>query len=89
MFVPTPLPVCLGILFTPLPPPPPLPPPKARDRLRRTAEESLAQARERLRAQDAQILEYCRRIVSRYRRGEYVAEDELEFAFDQLEKRLL
>ncbi|GLI61869.1 hypothetical protein VaNZ11_004379 [Volvox africanus] len=62
---------------------------QARERLRRTAEESIAEARERLRAQDAQILEYCRRIVARYRRGEYVSEDELEFAFDQLEKRLL
>ncbi|GIL75541.1 hypothetical protein Vretimale_15154 [Volvox reticuliferus] len=62
---------------------------QARERLRRTAEESIAEARERLRAQDSQILEYCRRIVARYRRGEYVSEDELEFAFDQLEKRLL
>ena len=36
-----------------------------------------------------QILEYCRRIVARYRRGEYVTEQELEFAFEQLERRLL
>lgn len=64
-------------------------PHQARERLRRTAEESIAEARERLRAQDTQILEYCRRIVARYRRGEYVSEDELEFAFDQLERRLL
>lgn len=38
--------------------------------------------------QDAVILEYCRRIVARYRRGEPVSEDELEFAFAQLERRL-
>ncbi|GLC52523.1 hypothetical protein PLESTB_000639100 [Pleodorina starrii] len=62
---------------------------QARERLRRSAEESIAEARERLRAQDTQILEYCRRIVTRYRRGEYVSEDELEFAFEQLERRLL
>eukprot|EP00198_Chlamydomonas_reinhardtii_P001079 XP_001690414.1 predicted protein [Chlamydomonas reinhardtii] len=62
---------------------------QARDRLRRTAEESIQEARARLREQDAQILEYCRRIVARYRRGEYVTEQELEFAFEQLERRLL
>lgn len=39
--------------------------------------------------QDAALLEYCRRIVARYRRGEAVSEDELEFAFDQMERRLL
>ncbi|KAG2440701.1 hypothetical protein HXX76_003559 [Chlamydomonas incerta] len=62
---------------------------QARDRLRRTAEESIQEARARLREQDVQILEYCRRIVARYRRGEYVTEQELEFAFEQLERRLL
>ncbi|KAG2441958.1 hypothetical protein HYH02_009752 [Chlamydomonas schloesseri] len=62
---------------------------QARDRLRRTAEDSIQEARARLREQDAQILEYCRRIVARYRRGEYVTEQELEFAFEQLERRLL
>ncbi len=40
-------------------------------------------------SQDAALLEYCRRIVARYRRGEAVSEDELEFAFDQMERRLL
>ena len=30
-----------------------------------------------------------RRIVARYRSGQYVADEELEFAFKQLENRLL
>ena len=38
---------------------------------------------------DPQVLAYVRRIMARYRRGEYVSEDELEFAFQQLEKRFL
>lgn len=62
---------------------------EARARLRRSAEDSIAAARERLAKQDAALLEYCRRIVARYRRGEAVSEDELEFAFDQMERRLL
>jgi hypothetical protein len=36
-----------------------------------------------------QVLDYVRRIMSRYRRGEYVSEEELEFAFQQLEKRFI
>ncbi len=58
-------------------------------RLQRGAEESIQQAQERLRQQDAEVLAYVGRIMARYRRGEYVAEDELEFAFQQLEKRFM
>jgi len=62
---------------------------QARDRLKRNAEESIAEAQERLRQQDAEVLAYVRRVMGRYRRGEYVSEDELEFAFMQLEKRFM
>jgi hypothetical protein len=34
-----------------------------------------------------QALRYVNRIMTRYRRGEYVSESELEFAFRQLENR--
>lgn len=56
-------------------------------RLNRIAEESIQSAQERLRQQDAEVLAYVRRIMTRYRRGDNVSEEELEFAFQQLEKR--
>ncbi|KAL6749523.1 hypothetical protein V8C86DRAFT_995670 [Haematococcus lacustris] len=48
---------------------------------------SLEEARARLRLREQEVLEYVRRVMARYRRGEYVSEEELEFAFQQLEQR--
>lgn len=58
------------------------------DRLRRGTEESIREARERLRQQDLRIIKECRAIVERYRNGEYVSEEDLEYAFKELETRL-
>ena len=52
-------------------------------------EGSIQEAQQRLRKQEAEILAYVKEIMSRYRRGDYVAEEELEFAFRQLESRML
>lgn len=57
-------------------------------RLRRGTEESLREARERLRKQDQRIIAECREIVARSRRGEYVSEEDLEYAFRELETRM-
>ncbi|KAG1672696.1 hypothetical protein FOA52_005173 [Chlamydomonas sp. UWO 241] len=47
---------------------------------------SIRAAQERLRAQEAEVLAYVEKIMARYRRGEPVSEEELEFAFAQLER---
>eukprot|EP00955_Chlamydomonas_euryale_P117659 366490-Chlamydomonas_euryale.AAC.8 len=37
--------------------------------------------------QEAEVMAYVKSIMARYRRGESVSEDELEFAFRQLERQ--
>ncbi|GAX77741.1 hypothetical protein CEUSTIGMA_g5184.t1 [Chlamydomonas eustigma] len=59
----------------------------AQSRLKRDADNSIQAAQERLRQQDQEVLAYVGRIMARYRNGENVTEDELEFAFQQMEKR--
>ncbi|MEW5301330.1 MAG: hypothetical protein WDW36_004195 [Sanguina aurantia] len=61
----------------------------ASSRLRRGTEDSMSEARERLRQQDLKIIKNCRAIVARYRRGDYVSEQELEYAFRELETRMM
>jgi hypothetical protein len=36
-----------------------------------------------------QVMDFVRRIMARYRRGDYVPEHELEFAFQQLERQFV
>uniref|UniRef100_A0A7S3R7Z5 Uncharacterized protein n=1 Tax=Dunaliella tertiolecta TaxID=3047 RepID=A0A7S3R7Z5_DUNTE len=48
---------------------------------------SIEEARQRIQEQDRQVLALVQQIMARYRRGDYVPEDELEFAFQQLERR--
>eukprot|EP00798_Chlamydomonas_sp_ICE-L_P031376 gene31376-6535_t len=57
------------------------------DRLKKKDVNSITEAQQRLRQQDAEVLAYVRSIMARYKKGEYVSEDELEFAFRQLETR--
>lgn len=64
----------------------------AQERLRAmdsNSQNTIAAAQARLRMRDEEVLKYVRRIMARYRAGEYVSEDELEFAFRQLEKRFI
>jgi hypothetical protein len=63
-------------------------PPSLLSRLVRHAEESIQEGQERLRRRDAEIMAYISGIIARYRRGDLVAEEELEFASQQLEQRL-
>ena len=49
--------------------------------------QGLEEARARLAAQDAAALAQVRELVRRYRSGEYVPEDQLEWAFQTLENR--
>lgn len=62
---------------------------EARQRLAASAEESIAEAQTRLRLQEAEMLAYARRLVQRYRRGEYVSEEEMDAAFRALDSRFL
>ncbi|KAF5837929.1 hypothetical protein DUNSADRAFT_3706 [Dunaliella salina] len=48
---------------------------------------SIEEARQRIQEQDRQALALVQQIMGKYRRGDYVPEDELEFAFQQLERR--
>lgn len=59
----------------------------AQARIRTNAGESLAAARARLAAQEAEALSRVRQLMARYRAGEYVSEDELDWAFRVLERR--
>lgn len=61
----------------------------ARERLdasKRRAQESLEEARARIAAADAAALAQVRDLVARYKRGEYVAEQDIEWAFRVLEE---
>uniref|UniRef100_A0A7S0S0X0 Uncharacterized protein n=1 Tax=Chlamydomonas leiostraca TaxID=1034604 RepID=A0A7S0S0X0_9CHLO len=65
---------------------------EAQQRIREAAAgsgSSIEAAQERLKQRDEEVLAYVRRVMGRYRRGEYVSEEELEFAFKQLEQRFL
>eukprot|EP00775_Hariotina_reticulata_P001987 gene1987-2309_t len=59
----------------------------ARSRIRQSAQESIEQARARIAAEDAAVLAQVHALINRYRSGAYVSEDELDWAFRQLEKR--
>lgn len=61
---------------------------QARARLRSTSESSIVAAQQRLREQDQEALAIARRIVQRLRRGEYVSDDQVEWAFRQLDRVL-
>ncbi|GBF91661.1 hypothetical protein Rsub_03965 [Raphidocelis subcapitata] len=62
---------------------------EAQQRVRSKANESIAEARARIAAEDAAVLAKVQALMARYRRGDYVTEDELEWAFRQLERRFL
>lgn len=63
----------------------------AQERLRRqgfmSSEEKIRDGQKRLREQDEQVMTHVKRILSRYRQGDRVTEEELEFAFQMLERR--
>eukprot|EP00879_Flechtneria_rotunda_P006285 GHRR01006605.1.p1 GENE.GHRR01006605.1~~GHRR01006605.1.p1 ORF type:complete len:296 (+),score=135.61 GHRR01006605.1:680-1567(+) len=59
----------------------------ARSRIQRKAHESIEEAQARIAAEDAAVLQQVHQLVARYRAGGYVPEDEVEWAFRQLEKR--
>eukprot|EP00877_Chromochloris_zofingiensis_P007391 jgi/Chrzof1/2905/Cz12g03140.t1 len=61
---------------------------EARGRIRKSAVESISEARQRIAQQDAAMLARVHELVARYRRGEYVPESEIEWAFKQLETRV-
>jgi len=48
---------------------------------------SVVDAQARLKARDEEVLAHVKKVMARYRRGEYVSDSELEFAFKQLEQR--
>ncbi|KAI8463708.1 MAG: hypothetical protein J3K34DRAFT_136984 [Monoraphidium minutum] len=62
---------------------------EAQQRMRSRASESISEARARIAAEDEAVLAKVQALMARYRRGEYVSEDELEWAFRQLEKRFV
>jgi hypothetical protein len=51
------------------------------------ADESIKEAQARLRKQDAEMTAYVDSILARFRKGEYVDQEELDFAFQQMERR--
>lgn len=61
----------------------------AQRRVRAKATESIAEARARIAAEDSAVLAKVQALMARYRSGEYVSEDELEWAFRQLERRFV
>lgn len=59
----------------------------ARSRIRQSATESIEQARARIAAEDAAVLAQVHKLIDRYKAGGYVPEEDLDWAFSQLERR--
>lgn len=60
---------------------------EARSRIRASATESIEAARARIAAEDAAVLRQVHALIARYKAGQYVSEDDLDWAFRQLERR--
>ncbi|WIA14695.1 hypothetical protein OEZ85_003192 [Tetradesmus obliquus] len=59
----------------------------ARSRIQASASESIEAARARIAAEDAAVLAQVHALIDRYKAGQYVSEDDLDWAFRQLEQR--
>lgn len=59
----------------------------ARSRIQASASESIEAARARIAAEDAAVLAQVHALIDRYTAGQYVSEDDLDWAFRQLEQR--
>ncbi|KAF8054895.1 hypothetical protein HT031_006894 [Scenedesmus sp. PABB004] len=59
----------------------------AQQRIRATASESIEAARARIAAEDAEALRKVKAVVDRYKAGGYVPEEELDWAFSELQRR--